>query len=141
MPPPLHSALPASSSTMSRTHTRPSVEHTSPPCLPTPPSGALHATSVCPTGEDLPPPERDRGHPSAEIKLLQDGAERLLEEAGAARHRHRRLCLGPGDTPPIPTHARAAHALCSSDGPYVACLRIQETSFGVCAELDADLLP
>ena len=111
LPPPLHTALPASSSTMSRTHTRPSVEHTSPPCLPPPPSGALHVTSVCPTGEDLPPPERARGHPSAENTLLQSDAERRLPEAGAARLRLRPSCLGPGDTLPVPAHARTAHAL------------------------------
>ena len=112
MPPPLHSALPASSSTMSRTHARLSVEHTSPPCLPPPPSGALHVTSVCPSGEDLPPPERDRGHPSAENTLLQSDSERRLPEAGAARLRLRPPCLGPGDTLPVPPHARTAHALC-----------------------------
>ena len=111
LPPPLHTALPASSSTMSRTHTRPSVEHTSPPCLPPPPSGALHVTSVCPTGEDLPPPERARGHPSAENTLLQSDAERRLPEAGAARQHPRPQHRKIGNTPLRHARTRAAHAL------------------------------
>ena len=75
-------------------------------CLPPPPSGALHATSVCPTGEDLPPPERDRGHPSAEIKLLQDGANDFSKRPG----RHDIVIAGCASAqvtprPYPPTHA------------------------------------
>ena len=75
------------------------------------------------------PPERALGHRSAENKLLEDDAERRLEEAGAARQRLRRLCLRPGDTPLRPAHTRAAHALCPSDRPTVALLRARRPTW------------